>query len=175
MQGNPEAFGIGWKGGSWQLWRLGRRRWLELRCGARALELSGGAQVFEMQVCTGLGAELQVATVSLFCSIVSTLRLPRPPVVQHTLRNNPKLFHSSEVHVVICTSPALSFIFCIFTSVAAFSSSLHLFLNIHHFLCPLLCRFCFPSLSTERLYTRGSMCFYNVLLISPVGSNMHRI
>lgn len=24
VQGNPQAFGIGWKGGSWQLWRLGR-------------------------------------------------------------------------------------------------------------------------------------------------------
>lgn len=59
------------------------------------MDLNGGAQVFEMQVFAGEGTEparLEVVTVGLFCSILSTLRLPRLLVVQYTLRNDPKLY-----------------------------------------------------------------------------------
>lgn len=60
-----------------------------------SMDLNGGAQVFEMQVLTGVGTEparLEVVTVGLFCSMLSTLRLPRSLVVQYTLRNDPKLY-----------------------------------------------------------------------------------
>lgn len=59
------------------------------------MDLNGEAQVLEMQVFAGEGTEparLEVVTVGLFCSILSTLRLPRLLVVQYTLRNDPKLY-----------------------------------------------------------------------------------
>lgn len=112
---------------------------------AWALDLDGGAQVFEMQVFTGVGtAQLEVATVGLFCSILSTLRLPRPLVVQHMLRNYPKLHliwsAYSNLHP---PTPLVFYVLCIYSS-CCFLYSFTSFLNLHHFLCPLLCPFWFP-------------------------------
>lgn len=85
VQESRQAFGMGWKGESWRLLRLGRRWSLQLRCRAPAVRLGHGwrAQVFEIQVYTGVA--YRAGTVkggwSMFCSILSTLRLPRSLVV----------------------------------------------------------------------------------------------